>query len=122
MKSSSATEIRRNQAEFLPLFRRELVDDRLVRELPIGRLLPERHGGAEGGDIPLITGHDGGFAAQGRACAPSPTASTDGDFLIVAVVLGAAGDVLDRAIGVMGVDGELLLVVAGSSRDVRGRC
>src|SRR5205085_3846403 len=37
----------------------------------------------------------------------------DGDLLLVALVLGAAGDVLDRAVAVVGVDGELLLVVAG---------
>ena len=37
----------------------------------------------------------------------------DGDLRVVALVLGPAGDVLDRAVGVVGEDGELLLVLPG---------
>ena len=73
----------------------------------------ERHGGAEDGDLALVAGHDGRLAAQVQR-AHQAGVIDDGDLGVVALVLGTAGDVLDRAVAVVGVDGELLLVAAGS--------
>ena len=90
-----------------------------------GRRHAERHGGAEDGDLPLVAGHDRRLAAQRRASGPGRLASTVAISGVVALVLGPAGDVLDGAVGVVGVDGELLLVLpvrtrcSGKTRDLR---
>ena len=50
-----------------------------------------------------------------------PVAVDGGDLGVVALVLGPAGDVLDRAVGVVGVDGELLPAVARSMTRCSGK-
>src|SRR5262249_52422260 len=65
-----------------------------------------------GGDLALVAGHDGRLAAHVQG-ADQPRGVHDGDLLIVALVLGPAGDVLDAAVAVVGGEGELLLVLPG---------
>ena len=89
-----------------------LIDDRLRLELVGGNLDAERHGGAEDGDLALVAGHDGGLAAQVER-ADQAGAFDDGDLGVVALVLGPLRDIDDAAVAVVGVDGELLAVVAG---------
>src|SRR5438067_665989 len=60
--------------------------------------------------VPGVAGHDRRLAAHAQR-ADQPARVDGGDFLVVAVVLGPAGDVFDRAVGVVGVDRELLPVL-----------
>src|SRR5262249_17085964 len=75
-----------------------------------GHLGVERHGGAEDGDVALVAGHDRGLATHGQR-AYEGGGIDHGDFLVVALVLGPPRDVLHAAVAVVGINGELLLVV-----------
>ena len=70
--------------------------------------------------MPLVAGHDRRLAAQAER-ADQAARVDGGDLGVVALVLRPAGDVLDRAVGVVGVDGELLLALPRSGRGARGR-
>ncbi len=106
-----AAQFRRDDAEVLPLLRRVDVDEGLGLELPVRDWNGERDGDVEDGDLALVAGHDRRLAAQ-RQRPRQAGRLDDRDLLVVAVVLGAACDVVDRAVGVVGVDGELGLVLA----------
>jgi len=96
----------------LPFLQRRLIDGGLHRELVLGRLGAERHRRPEDRHLTLVTGHDGRLAAQGER-ADEAGSLDHGDLGVVAVVLGPAGDVLNGAVAVVGVDGDLLLVLPG---------
>ncbi len=72
----------------------------------------QRNRGAEDGDLPLITSHDGRLAA-GVERADQAGAVDDGDVRVVAFVLGPAGDVDHLAVAVVSQYGELLAILAG---------
>src|SRR5207249_2473855 len=83
-----------------------------------GGLGPDWHRGAEDGDLALVARHDGRLAAHFLGV--DQAAGFDrGDLRVVAFVLRPPGNVLDRAVAVVGVGGELLLVMAGEDA-VRG--
>src|SRR5262249_14989999 len=105
-----AAQLGRDDPQLFPLLLGEAVHDRAGLELVIGHLHAQGDGGAEDGDVPLVAGHDGGLAAHLQG-ADQGGAVHHRDLGVVALVLGALGDVLHAAVAVVGVDGELLAVV-----------
>ena len=76
----------------------------------MGHRHAERHGGAEDRHLALVAGHDRRLTAHLERVYPARLLNRR-NLGVVAHVLSAASDVLDRTVVVMRKDGQLLLVV-----------
>ena len=99
MNSLVGAQVGRDEAELLPLLRGVRVDDASwLGNVPVGRLgTPSGTVARKTATVPLIAGHDRGLAAQGERARPARPRSTVAISVVVALVLGPAGHVLDRA-------------------------
>ena len=104
-----ARQVRGNDAQFLPFFLGEAIDQCAGCEVVIGDRQAQRDRRAERADLSLIAGHHRRLAAHVQRTHQAG-AIDHGDIRVVAFVLGALRHIDDGAVAVMSMHRELLAI------------